>query len=100
MFYQYERGNSPFRKFSDLALGQWRILSTAFLLVKNNILTINKNYTQEDSTITNKNNGYNKNNSDNYGNEYEDSNKTMYKKHVKDKLLNKSSYELSNNENN
>ena len=55
-----------------------------------NYLTIYKEIT----TITNNNNWYNKNDSNNNDdNNYKDKNKTIYKKHVKDKFLNKPSYE-------
>ena len=55
MSHHYDRGDSLLlRKLSDLVLGERRILSTTFLLVEENMLTINKNYKQE--------NNHNKNN--------------------------------------
>ena len=47
------------------------------------------------STLCSRAARWNKNNSDNNDNNFEDNNKTMYMKHVKDMLLNKPSYELS-----
>ena len=49
--HQYERGDSLLRKISNLVLGQQRILSTAFLLAKDNTITIYKKI-----KTTNKNN--------------------------------------------
>ena len=49
--HQYERGDSLLRKISNLVLGQYRILSTAFLLAKDNTITIYKKI-----KTTNKNN--------------------------------------------
>ena len=66
MSHQYDTGDSLLlRKLSDLVLGLYRILSTTFLLVEDNMLTIYKNYIQENNH--NKNNYYNKNNSYNNG---------------------------------
>ena len=66
MSHQYDAGDSLLlRKLSDLVLGLYRILSTTFLLVEDNMLTIYKNYIQENNH--NKNNYYNKNNSYNNG---------------------------------
>ena len=69
--------------------------SAAFLLVKDNILTIYKSSTQKITAITNKNNEHNKNNNGNDDSNF-DNNKTMYRKHVKGKLLSKPSYKVSN----
>ena len=61
MSHQYDTGDSLLlRKLSDLVLGLYRILSTTFLLVEDNMLTIYKNYIQENKH--NKTNEYNKNN--------------------------------------
>ena len=47
------------------------------------------------STLCSRAARWNKNNSDNNDNNFEDNNKTIYMKHVKDMLLNKPNYDLS-----
>ena len=86
MSHQYDRGDSLLlKKLSHLVLGEQRILSTTFLLVEDNILTIYKNYIKENNH--NKNNEYNKKIVIIMIVTYEDKNKAMYMKHIKNMLL-------------
>ena len=60
MSHQYEKGDSPLRKLSDLVLGQWGYRQQHFRWLKKIPLLFTKAIYKKMIIITNKNNEYSK----------------------------------------